>query len=90
MKKILKAKFKNEESKENLLKLRSIVERHAAAPKYDYPILAGLTELDMVDGPKLKVAVKNGVITVDDVKVETAIYAKNGVVYIVDTVLLAK
>lgn len=75
---------------ENKAKLKSILEHHAAAPKYDVGILAQMTEVDMVDGPKLKVEIKKDRIYVDGVEVKTAIHAKNGIIYIVDTVLLGK
>ncbi len=73
---------------ENQAKLRSILEHHAAAPAYNPTILATQDELDMVDGPKLKVKSKNDKITVNDVEIKAAIQAKNGIVYIVDTVLV--
>lgn len=72
---------------ENKKSLVSILEHHTAAPKYDPDVLAGLTELDMVDGPKLKVENKNGHIFVDGNEIKTAILAKNGIVYIIDSVL---
>ncbi|HEY8271424.1 MAG TPA: fasciclin domain-containing protein [Pseudobdellovibrionaceae bacterium] len=75
---------------ENKLKLKSILEHHAAAPAYNPTILSEMTEVDMVDGPKLQVKVKDQKIFVDDVEIKTAISAKNGIVYIVDTVLTGK
>lgn len=75
---------------ENKLKLKSILEHHAAAPAYSPSILSELTDLDMVDGPKLKVAMKDGDVYVDDVKIEAALATKNGVIYIVNSVLLGK
>jgi len=75
---------------ENQLKLKSILEHHAAAPAYHPHILAEQEDVDMVDGPKIKVKIKDGKVFVDDVEIKAAITAKNGVVYVVDTVLLAK
>ncbi|MBK7963506.1 MAG: fasciclin domain-containing protein [Bdellovibrionales bacterium] len=75
---------------ENKLKLKSILEHHAAAPAYNPSILSDLTDLDMVDGPKLKVAMKDGDVYVDDVKIEAALQTKNGIIYIVNTVLVGK
>lgn len=71
---------------ENKKTLVSVLEHHTAAPKYAPEVLAQLTELDMVDGPKLKVENKNGHIFVEGNEVKTAIIAKNGIVYIVDQV----
>lgn len=73
---------------ENKTQLKSILEHHAAAPAYNPAILSTQDELDMVDGPKLKVKIKDGKLFVDEVEVKAAIAAKNGIVYIVDSVLL--
>lgn len=70
--------------------LKALLEHHAAAPAYRLEILSGLTELDVVDGPKLKVAKKDGKLFVDDVEIKAAIQAKNGMVYVIDTVLIPK
>ena len=75
---------------ENKTKLKSILEHHAAAPSYSPEILAEQADLDMVDGPKLKVVKKDGKLFVDDVEIKAAIAAKNGVIYVIDSVLLAK
>jgi uncharacterized surface protein with fasciclin (FAS1) repeats len=70
--------------------LKALLEHHTAAPAYRVEVLTGLTDLDMVDGPKLKVTKKDGKLFVDDIEIKAAITAKNGVVYIVDTVLIPK
>ncbi len=70
--------------------LKALLEHHTAAPAYKVEVLAGLTDLDMVDGLKLKVTKKDGKLYVDDIEIKAAIAAKNGVVYVVDTVLLPK
>ena len=75
---------------ENKANLKSLLEHHAAAPAYRVDILKGLTELDMVDGPKLKVTTKSGKLYVDDVEIKAAITARNGIIYVVDTVLVPK
>lgn len=75
---------------ENKAKLKSILEHHAAAPAYQPEILAEQQDLDVVDGPKLKVAKKDGKLFVDDVEIKAAIKAKNGIIYVIDSVLLAK
>lgn len=75
---------------ENKEKLKSILEHHAAAPAFNPTLLATQEDLDMVDGPKLKIKSKEGKLFVDDVEIKTAIAAKNGVVYIIESVLLAK
>lgn len=75
---------------EKIPTLKSILEHHAAAPAFSPDILATQSELDMVDGPKLKIESKGGKLLVEGVEIKTAILATNGVVYIVDTVLLPK
>jgi uncharacterized surface protein with fasciclin (FAS1) repeats len=70
--------------------LRALLEHHAAAPAYRVEVLAGMSEVDMVDGPKLAVTQKNGKLYVDDVEIKAAIAAKNGIIYVVDTVLIPK
>ena len=75
---------------ENLPKLKSILEHHTAAPRYEPKVLMGLTELDMVDGPKLKIENKGGKIYIEGLELKNAIIATNGIIYVVDTVLLAK
>ncbi len=75
---------------ENQAKLKSILEHHAAAPAYNPEVLSSMEDVDVVDGPKLKVKMKDGKLFVDDVEIKAGIAAKNGVVYVIDTVLLAK
>lgn len=75
---------------EHQAELKALLEHHAAAPAYRVEILSGLTELDMVDGPKLKVANRDGKLFVDDVEIKAAIAAKNGIIYVIDTVLVPK
>lgn len=70
--------------------LKSILEHHAAAPAFNPDVLALQSELDMVDGPKLKIENKGGKLTVEGVELKTVILATNGIVYVVDTVLLPK
>ncbi len=75
---------------ENKEKLKSILEHHAAAPAYKPEILATMKDVDMVDGPKLKVEIKEGEIYVDGTKILAAIQTKNGVVYVTNDVLIPK
>lgn len=74
--------------KENVGKLESILQHHAAAPAYHLDVLQTMSEVDMVDGPKLKVTKKDGKLFVNDVEIKAAIRTLNGVIYVVDTVLL--
>jgi uncharacterized surface protein with fasciclin (FAS1) repeats len=72
---------------ENKEKLKSILEHHAAAPAYSPSILRTLNEVDMVDGPKLKVKVEGDKIFVNGVEIKAALAAKNGIVYVIGSIL---
>lgn len=72
----------------NLGKLKSILEHHAAAPAYSPSILASQTEVDVVDGPKLAITQKNNKLFVNGNEIKAAIQAKNGMVYVIDSVLV--
>lgn len=73
---------------ENKDKLRAILERHAAAPAYSPTLLATVEEIDVVDGPKLKIKSKGDKVFVNDTEIKGALAAKNGVIYIIDKVLV--
>jgi uncharacterized surface protein with fasciclin (FAS1) repeats len=74
---------------ENQGKLKSILEHHAAAPSYTLNVLETLTEVDVVDGPKLAIKSKDGKIFVNGNEIKAAIRAMNGMIYVIDSVLLA-
>lgn len=88
--KVPKATLDNLFKPENKADLKALLEHHAAAPAYRIDVLAGMNEVDMVDGPKLKVTSKGGLLFVDDVEIKAAINAKNGVIYVIDSVLVPK
>lgn len=75
---------------ENKTKLKNILEHHAAAPAYNPEILAEQDSVYVQDGPELKITKKDGKIFVEGVEIKAAIAAKNGLIYVIDTVLLAK
>jgi uncharacterized surface protein with fasciclin (FAS1) repeats len=76
---------------ENKDTLKKILEHHTAVPRFTPEVLADQKELDMADGgPKLKIENKDGHIFVEGNEIKVAILAKNGIVYIIDNVILAK
>lgn len=75
---------------ENKTKLRNILEHHAAAPAYHPEILAEQDSIYVQDGPELKITKKDGKIFVEGSEIKAAIAAKNGIIYVVDDVLLTK
>lgn len=75
---------------ENKKTLVSILEHHTAAPKYDPNVLAKLKQLSVVAGSKLKIENKEGHLFVEDNEIKTAIVCKNGIIYIVDNVMISK
>jgi len=72
---------------ENKGKLRAVLEHHAAAPAYKPNVLSSIDELDVVDGPKLKITSKGEKFFVNGVEIKAALGAKNGVIYVIDEVL---
>ena len=44
--------------------------------------------IDMVDGGKVKVSVKDGKITINDATILASVPASNGIVHVIDKVLL--
>jgi uncharacterized surface protein with fasciclin (FAS1) repeats len=52
-------------------------------------VLETLTEVDVVDGPKLAIKSKDGKIFVNGNEIKAAIRAMNGMIYVIDSVLLA-
>jgi len=76
------------ESKENLSK---ILTYHVVSGKVKAADLKDGQELTTVEGSKLKVMVKDGKVMVGNAKVTTAdISASNGVIHVIDKVLLPK
>jgi uncharacterized surface protein with fasciclin (FAS1) repeats len=76
---------------ENKTTLENILQHHTAVPKFMPEFLAQQKELDMADGgPKLKVENKDGHLYIDGNELKVAVLAKNGIIYVVDNVILAK
>jgi len=80
---------------DNLLKpamkadLTKVLTYHVVAGSYKAADLKDGMELTTVEGQKLKVSVKNGVVMVGDAKVTTAdVISSNGVTHVIDAVLL--
>ncbi len=75
---------------ENKEKLADILSHHAAAPRYEPALLSTMSEIDMADGKKIKISSKEGKIFADGNEVKAVIMATNGIIYVVDSVILAK
>jgi len=76
---------------ESKAKLSNILKYHVVSGKLKAEDLKDGQELTTVEGSKLKVAVKDGKVTVGNAKVTSAdISASNGVVHVIDKVLLPK
>jgi len=73
---------------ENKAKLRDILYFHAAPGKYTIPMLKDGMNLFIAQGGKLKVEVKDGATYVNGAKIIASIDATNGIVHVVDKVLL--
>jgi len=76
---------------ESKAKLSKILTYHVVSGKTMAADLKDGQELTTVEGGKLKVVVKDGKVTIGDAKVTSAdISASNGVIHVVDKVLLPK
>lgn len=76
---------------ENKSKLSKILTYHVVSGKMNASDLKDGQELTTVEGSKLKVAVRDGKVTVGNANVTSAdISASNGVIHVIDKVLLPK
>lgn len=73
---------------ENKAKLTDILQHHVAVAVYTADILQDGQSLSMVDGTNTKITKKDGVIFIDKAKVIASIKATNGIVHVIDEVLL--
>lgn len=73
---------------ENQAKLREILKYHVTTSSYDATKLKDGDVLGMVNGGKATIHVKDGKITINEANVVTSIRASNGVVHVIDGVLL--
>lgn len=76
---------------ENKKKLVGILTYHVVSGKVLAKDVVKLTESKTVQGSSVKIVAKDGNVTVDDAKVtKTDIVASNGVIHVIDTVILPK
>lgn len=76
---------------ENKDKLASILKYHVVSGKVMAKDVVGLTEAKTVEGSSVKVEVKEGSVYLDKAKVvKTDIPCKNGVIHVIDTVIMPK
>ncbi|MFO1032119.1 MAG: fasciclin domain-containing protein [Planctomycetota bacterium] len=68
--------------------LREILKYHVAASVYEQPALKDGMQLGMANGKKVTIKVQDGKITVNGAAILGSVRASNGVVHVVDTVLL--
>lgn len=73
---------------ENKSKLASILQHHVAVAVYTKDILKDGMNIGMVDGKNAKVTIKNGEIFIDKAKIIATVPATNGIIYVVDEVIL--
>lgn len=73
---------------ENLMKLTSIVQFHAAPGTYDLPALKDGMNLFVASGNNIKVEVRDDGTYVQGAKILGTVKAANGIVHVVDKVLL--
>lgn len=76
---------------ENKDKLVSILTYHVVAGRVTADKVVGLTSAKTVNGQELKVSKKDGKVMIDNARVtSTDILASNGVIHVIDTVVLPK
>ena len=76
---------------ENKKKLAAILTYHVVAGKVMAKDVVNLKEAKMVEGSKVKITVKDGTVMINNAKVvKTDIPCKNGVIHVIDTVILPK
>lgn len=74
---------------ENREKLRRVLTYHVVAGKVDSKAVVKLTSAKAVSGDMVKINVKDGKVKVNDATVVTAdVAASNGVIHVIDTVIL--
>lgn len=73
---------------ENKQKLTDILQHHVAVAVYSTDILQDGQVLNMVDGTNAKIIKKDGVIMIDKGKISASIKATNGIVHVIDEVVL--
>ena len=76
---------------ENKKKLAAILTSHVVSGKVMAKDVVNLKEAKMVQGGKAKITVKDGTVMIDKAKVvKTDIPCKNGVIHVIDTVIMPK
>jgi uncharacterized surface protein with fasciclin (FAS1) repeats len=76
---------------ENKKKLIAVLTYHVVPGKVMAKDVVKLTEAKTVQGSKVTIAVKDGTVMIDKAKVVTTdIVAKNGVIHVIDSVILPK
>ncbi len=73
---------------ENQDKLRDILKFHVTTSVYTTDKLTDGMELGMANGAKATIHVKDGKVTINDANVIASVRASNGVVHVIDAVLL--
>jgi uncharacterized surface protein with fasciclin (FAS1) repeats len=74
---------------ENIETLRAILKYHVVPGKVGAEKVVGLTDATTVNGQRIDIAVKDGKVKVDDANVvKTDIWTTNGVIHVIDRVIL--
>ena len=90
-KKVPEAALKDLLKPENKKKLQEILKFHVVAGKVMAADVVKLSEAKTVQGQKVKIVTKDGKVTVNGAKViKTDIACKNGVIHVIDTVIMPK
>ena len=75
---------------ENQSKLVDILQHHVAVAVYEADALKDGQVLGMVDGNNATIHRKDGALYIDDAKILASVRASNGIIHVIDAVVLAK
>lgn len=81
---------------ENLLKpenkeqLADILQHHVTLPAIDAALLQDGQSLGMADGKRATIHIKDGATYIDDAKIVASVRASNGIVHVIDALVLPK
>ncbi len=75
---------------ENKSSLEDILQHHVAVAVYEADALKDGQILGMVDGRNATIHRKDGALFIDDAKVLASVRASNGIIHVIDAVVLAK
>ncbi len=75
---------------ENINKLRAVLQHHVTVSVFDPDQLTDGLELSMADGKSAKISHQGSTVLIDGAKIVASVRGSNGIVHVIDGVVLAK